>query len=90
MLLIFQIGEMSDLIVRDVKDPEIGIVLEARNLSQGIVGDVEFFKVGKGGEARDLREAIRLYGEYFEVAEMRYVLLMYKKGTCRPNGTIIP
>lgn len=44
---------MSDLIVRDVEDSEVGISLEARDLSQGIVGDVEFFQVSEGRKARD-------------------------------------
>ena len=48
MLLILQVGEMSNLIVRDVEDSQIGITLKPRDLCQSIVGDVEFFKVGKG------------------------------------------
>ena len=51
MLLVLQVREMRDLIVRDVEDSEVSIVLQARNLSQGIVRDVEFFQVGKGGKA---------------------------------------
>lgn len=62
---------MSDLIIRDVEDPEVAIILQARDLSQGIVGDVEFFQVGKGGKSRDSGQAIRLYGKYLEVAEVR-------------------
>lgn len=45
MLLILQVGEMSDLIVRYVQHPEISIILKPRDLGQGIVGDVELFKV---------------------------------------------
>ena len=51
MLLILQVREMSDLIVRDVENSEVGIILEVRDLSQGIVGYVEFFQVGKSGQA---------------------------------------
>ena len=79
MLLILQVREMSDLIVRDVEDSEVGIILEVRDLSQGIVGYVKFFQVGKSGKARDSGQAIRLYGKYLEVAEMRYVLLLYER-----------
>lgn len=46
MLLILQMGEMSDLIVRNVQDSEIGVILKPRDLSQGIVRNVELFKVG--------------------------------------------
>ena len=48
MLLILQVREMSNLIVRDVEDSQISIPLKSRDLGQSIVGDVEFFKVDKG------------------------------------------
>ena len=48
MLLVFQVRDTSNLIVRDVEDSEIGITLKSRDLGQSVVGDVEFFKVGKG------------------------------------------
>ena len=48
MLLILQVREMSNLIVRDVEDSQIGVTLKSRDLCQSVVGDVEFFKVGEG------------------------------------------
>ena len=51
MVLILQVREMSDLIVRDVEDSEVGVILEVRDLGQCIVGYVEFFQVGKSGQA---------------------------------------
>lgn len=53
MLLIPHVREMSDLIVRNIEDSEVGIIFQTRDLSQGIVRDIEFFQVGKGGKARD-------------------------------------
>ena len=44
---------MSDLVVRDVQNSQLGVFLEARDLSQGIVGDVDFFQVDQSGKARD-------------------------------------
>ena len=52
MLLILQVRQMGDLVVRDVEHSEIGVVLESRDLRQGVVRNVEFFKIAKGGEAR--------------------------------------
>ena len=72
---------MSNLIVRDIEDSQISITLKSRDLCQSIVGDVEFFKASEGCEARYFWQAIRLYGEYLEVAEMRYILLFCKVGT---------
>ena len=54
MLLSLQVCQMRDLIIRNVEHSEVGVILQARDLSQGIVGDVQFFQVGKGGKARDL------------------------------------
>ena len=70
MLLLFQVREMSNSIVRNVDDSEVGILLQARYLNQGIMGNVEFFQVRKGGKASDLGKAIRLYGKYLEVVEV--------------------
>ncbi len=46
---------MSDLVVRDVQNSQVGVFLETRDLGQGVVGNVEFFQVGKSGKARDFR-----------------------------------
>ena len=78
---------MSDLVVRNVEDSEIAIILESRDFRQGIVRNVEFFKAAEGAEARYFGQAIRLYGEYLEVAEMRYVLPLYEQKNTRIQST---
>lgn len=46
-----QIGEMVDLIVRNVEDTELGVGVEARYRGQGVVGNIELLEVKKIGRA---------------------------------------
>ena len=40
-----QMSEVRHLVVRDIKDPETNIVVEARDLRQQVVGDVKLLEV---------------------------------------------
>lgn len=44
-----EVGKIGDLIVRDIKHPEMGVVLKSRDLGKNIMRDVEFFEVGEAG-----------------------------------------
>lgn len=49
MVEVLEVGEMADLIVRDIKHAETAVVLESRDFGQDIVGDVEFLEIGEAG-----------------------------------------
>lgn len=44
-----EVGEVGDLVVRDVKYAEEGILLQPGDFGQNIVRDVEFLEVGEPG-----------------------------------------
>lgn len=62
-----QMSEARHLVVRDIKDPEMNIVVEARYLSQQVMGDVKLLKIDQFREALDVRNPVGLYGKNFQI-----------------------
>lgn len=67
MLQMVDVCQVEDLVVGNIKDAQIGIVLEAGDLGQGVVGDVEFFELVEIGQAGYLWESVGLYRQDFEL-----------------------
>jgi len=64
-----QIGEMVDLVVRNVEDSELGVGVEARYCGQGVVGYIELLEVKKRIETTYGREAVGLNGQQSQICQ---------------------
>lgn len=76
MLKVVKMGEIGDLVVRDVEDAELVVVVEARYLSKKVMGYIEFFQVGKIRQTGDFGKSVRLNRQNFKAVEGTNVLLL--------------
>ena len=75
MQQVFEIGQMLDLIVRDIDDSQVEVSIQARNLHESVVRNVDLFKIRKAFKTGQSRQAVGLDGEDFEIQEVRNVLI---------------
>lgn len=61
MIEVLEVRKGCDLIVGNVKNAEIGIILEARDLGEDVVRYVELFELGEIGQAGYCWKSIGLY-----------------------------
>ena len=60
-----KILEMRNLIACNVKDTELGVGLEAGDMSDGVMWDIELFQIRQGGKAGQACKAVGREGDGF-------------------------